>query len=391
MNPLPLYVLFWLAVAAVGYAYVLYPVFIATAAAFRAKDVAHAPCTGSVSIILAVYNEAGTIERRVHELLGSLAAASIPGELIVVSDGSTDGSVELLRALPCAQLRIVALPDNVGKATAISEGAKVATGDLLVFADARQRWTPATLVELIQPFADPEIGAVGGELKIDGEDGALLGVGLYWRFEKWLRGNESRVHSTVGVSGSVSATRRALFRRIPALTVLDDVYWPMQVVMQGFRVAHTDAAIAFDTLPPRARDEFRRKVRTLSGNFQLVGLMPELLLPWRNPIWLQFVSHKLMRLLAPWALLMLLVTSVLLDGALYRAFFFAQVVSYILAIAGLVAGNAGIGRLLSPFSSFLLLNAAAWLAFWVFVSGGASRSWKKVPYAALPGPSPGER
>src|SRR5207248_2251639 len=133
-------------------------------------------------------------------------------------------------------------------------------------------------------FADPEVGAVSGDLTLTSA-GVLGGVGLYWRFEKWLRKKESRLWAQVGVSGSISAVRRKLFRPIPRGTILDDVYWPMQVVLQGYRVVHDSEACAFDRLPPRPGDEFRRKVRTLAGNIQLLTLLPALLLPWRNPVW----------------------------------------------------------------------------------------------------------
>src|SRR5207249_10681512 len=128
---------------------------------------------------------------------------------------------------------------------------------------------------------------------------------------------ESQVHSSVGVTGAICAVRRRLFPGVPQGTILDDVYWPMHVAMQGYRVIHDQRARAFDRLPERARDEFRRKVRTLAGNFQLAVRLPQTLLPWRNPVWWQFVSHKLLRLVVPWALLAMLVISSVLPGWLY--------------------------------------------------------------------------
>src|SRR5215470_5324190 len=101
----------------------------------------------------------------------------------------------------------------------------------------------------------------------------MAGGGLYWRFAKWLRQKESLIHSQVGVSGAIAAVRRELFRPIPHGTLLDDVYWPLQVAMQGYRVVHDDRARAFDRLPENPRDEFRRKVRTLAGNFQLARML----------------------------------------------------------------------------------------------------------------------
>ena len=168
----------------------------------------------------------------------------------------------------------------------------------------------------------------------------MAGVGLYWRYETWLRWQESLVFSAVGVTGAISAVRRHLFRPIPPGTILDDVYWPLRVTMQGFRVVHDRRARAFDRFPDRVEDEFRRKVRTLSGNYQLLRRFPDVVRPGRNPVWFQFLSHKVMRLAVPWALLVLLASSLMLEAPLYRAALGVQLAFYLLGLAGLVRGVA---------------------------------------------------
>jgi hypothetical protein len=205
-------------------------------------------------------------------------------------------------------------------------------------------------------------------------------VGLYWRYEKWLRGQESRLSSMVGLSGSVSALRRELFRPIPKGTMLDDVYWPLQVTMQGFRVVLDERARVYDQLPESSRDEFRRKVRTLSGNLQLLTWLPAALLPWRNPVWFQYLSHKMLRLVVPWALLAMLAASFFLEATVYRLAFWGQVVCYSAGLVGILWKAACRFRPISVAASFLVLNAAAWLAFWVWLFGKSSRSWVKVTY-----------
>src|SRR5205807_869445 len=108
-----------------------------------------------------------------------------------------------------------------------------------------------------------------GDLDITSAGGTMAGVSLYWRFEKWLRRQESAIGSQVGVTGAISVCRRELFQPVPEGTILDDVYWPVGVALAGYRVIHDNRAIAHDRLPDRTRDEFRRKIRTLAGNFQL--------------------------------------------------------------------------------------------------------------------------
>ena len=375
-------VVFWLCLSCVFYTYLGYSLLVAGAAWAR-------PWRGAtlsqpsfepipVSVLVAAHDEEGRIGQHVRELAGQIARRPAGGELIVISDGSTDRTVEVAQVVAAdvgsgttasIPIRVLALPARNGKAVALNEGCAVATHPVLVFADVRQTWAPDAIDRLVANFADPSVGAVSGDLVIEAPPGVLSGVGQYWRFEKWLRRNESRFYSTVGVTGSICAVRRELFVPMPVGTILDDVHWPLQVAMGGARVVHDEKALALDRLPSCVRDEFRRKVRTLAGNFQLMTRMPAVLLPWRNPIWGQFWSHKLLRLVVPWALLGLAASSAVLAGPVYRAAFWAQLAFYGVALAGLRSPVAARFYLASVAGAFLVLNTAAWLAFWVWLQG----------------------
>ncbi|HEV3080289.1 MAG TPA: glycosyltransferase family 2 protein [Gemmataceae bacterium] len=374
---------FWMSAALVIYTYLGYPIILSTLARTRRRGVVHTKTSlPSVSVVLAAYNERSVIGRRLEELTKLVSLTGVKGEVILVSDGSTDGTAEVARQRAPGSVVVLDLPRNRGKAAALSAGCAAAQNEIIVFADARQSWAPGALRLLLENFSDPAVGAVSGDLVIESSPGVLAGVGLYWRYEKWLRKQESRVHSTIGVTGAISAVRRELFQPVPEGTILDDVYWPLTVAMRGFRVLHDERARAHDRLPDRTSDEFRRKLRTLSGNFQLLMRLPAALLPWRNPVWLQFVSHKLLRLLVPWMLPAMLASSVLLEGTAYRLAFWMQASFYLIGIAGIWAGARLPFRLVSATASFLVLNAAAWLAFWVWASGSAARSWRKAIYEA---------
>jgi cellulose synthase/poly-beta-1,6-N-acetylglucosamine synthase-like glycosyltransferase len=334
----------------------------------------------TVSIVIAAHNEEKNLPRRLDEMTGLLRTADLTGEVIVVSDGSTDGSAEVARQFADRGVRVYELDGNRGKAAALSRGLAEARCEIVVFADARQRWAEDALVRLLENFADPSVGAVSGDLVLETAPGVMAGVGLYWRLEKWLRRAESRVGSQVGVTGAISAGRLALLPAIPAGTLLDDVYWPLVVAMRGYRVVHDERARAYDRLPEHQRDEFRRKVRTLAGNYQLAALLPRSLLPWRNPVWVQWVSHKLLRLVAPWVLIVMFSVSASFEMPMF-SLFIAQVVGYVLVGLGAVPAIGRRLRLLGAGASFLVLNTAAWLAFWVWVSGQARQSWRKVDYS----------
>jgi len=373
---------FWAGLACVVYTYAAYPLALALLARWRGRPVRRDERfeRPSVSIVLAAHNEESVIGRRLSELGSLLETSSLRGEIILVSDGSTDQTAEIGRTYAGEILRVLELPENLGKAAALNEGYALARHEILVFVDARQTCGPASLERLLENFADPSVGAACGDLVLEAAPGVMAGVGLYWRFEKWLRMTESRLHSSVGLTGSICAVRRELFRPIPPGTILDDVYWPLQVVMQGARVIHDDRAHAYDRLPERTENEFRRKVRTLAGNFQLVTHLPSVLLPWKNPIAWQFVSHKLLRLLVPWALLGLFLTSAMLPGTVYRVAFWGQVWFYLIGLVGFTKTGGNHFRLTSAIASFLVLNTAAWFAFWVWALGRANRSWRKVNY-----------
>jgi biofilm PGA synthesis N-glycosyltransferase PgaC len=335
--------LFWTSAALIAYVYVGYPLLLAAWARMAPRPpkkyqfpAGHWP---SLSIILAARNERSRLPVRVANLL--TLPYDGPRELIVVSDGSTDGTAEAVAPFTSRnEIRFVEVPAG-GKPLALNAGVAIATGNILVFADARQRFTGAALSALVSNFADPQVGAATGELILDCESGSSAssigdGVGVYWKYEKWLRRNESLVRSTLGATGAIYALRRSLWRPLPAGTLLDDVLAPMRAVLGGWRVVFEDQAVAMDRTAPDAAAEARRKRRTLAGNYQILAQEPRLLLPIVNPVWLQYMSHKVGRLIVPWALVALLVSSVALtrEGWLYSLALTAQAGFYALAAFG---------------------------------------------------------
>ncbi len=395
-------VLFWLSAACVFYTYAGYPLLLALAARLRpARRISALPAVEHpVSVVLAAHNEESRIGARIRELVQLVAARPAGGELIVVSDGSTDGTAALAHSAAFeaesatggrVSVGVLVQEHNQGKAVALNQARAAAAHPILVFADVRQTWADDAIDRITENFADSSVGAVSGDLVVESAPGVMAGVGQYWRFEKWLRRTESRLDSMVSVTGCIAAVRHELFPPMPPGTILDDVYWPLAVAMSGHRVIHEERARAFDRLPEKTSDEFRRKVRTLAGNFQLMARMPEALLPWRNRLCWQFVSHKALRLVIPWALLVLLGTSAILAGPVYRWTFWGQVALLALGLAGANKAIAKRSRLASAVSSFLVLNAAAWVAFWVWAGGRSSRSWARATYHAPPSPvAPGE-
>jgi len=332
--------LFWIAAFVIVYVYVGYPALLLGWARVASQPVRSAPIELPVSIIVAVRNEAARLADRLNNLL-ALDYAAERLQIIVVSDGSTDATVELL-ARYAGRVDVVLLPPG-GKPRALNAGVQAAKHDILVFTDARQTFAPDALHALVAPFADSSVGGVSGELVLDCETGAASstigeGIGLYWRYEKLLRRLESEVRSQLGATGAIYALRRSLWRPLPPDTILDDVLAPMRAALAGARVVFESRARAFDRTASHAAAESRRKIRTLAGNYQILWLEPRLLLPLVNPVWLQYVSHKIGRLLVPYALTGLFVSSAALAGTgiVYATAFAGQVIFYALAAYGSV-------------------------------------------------------
>jgi cellulose synthase/poly-beta-1,6-N-acetylglucosamine synthase-like glycosyltransferase len=333
--------LFWLSVTVVLYVYAGYPLLLAAwarAAGRRRHAKGFEPGRWpSISIVIAARNEAHRLRERITNLLEQ----DYPGsrQIVVVSDGSMDEPRRALEPFG-SDVQLIELPPG-GKPAALNAGVLAARGEILVFADARQRFAPGALRALVANFADPQVGGVTGELVLDCETGAADstigdGIGLYWKYEKWLRRNESRVWSTLGATGAIYAMRRSLWQPLPPASLLDDVLAPMRAVLAGSRVVFEEEAIAYDRASRDAAAESRRKTRTLAGNYQILAHEPRLLLPIVNPVWLQYASHKIGRLVVPWALIALLASSAVLATSawFYLAAFVAQATFYLMAAAG---------------------------------------------------------
>ena len=256
--------------------------------------------------------------------------------------------------------------------------AEKATGEILVFTDARQRIDKQALHHLVKNFGESTVGCVSGELVLEAANGSIgEGVGFYWRYEKFIRSRESKVDSAIGATGALYALRRSLYSPMPSETILDDLYIPMKAVAQGFRTLFEGEALVYDDASSSPRQEYERKVRTLAGNYQSFAELSEMLNPFKSRVALQFISHKLLRILAPFFLLMLFCSNIfLLHFHVLRLFFFLQCAFYLFALLGAVTA----GRLKRIFSApyvFCLLNISALAGLYRYLSGRQQVTWNR--------------
>lgn len=303
-----------IALAALGGLLVLVPWLLYPAAVLglarawrRSRPAAHPPAPHAlphVTCVLATRDAPDVVRERVADFL----AQDYPAErldVVVGVDAAAAGVLLPALRFDDPRVRVVAGDAPGGKCPALNAAVRAARGELLVFSDARQRFAPDVARKLAAALlADARVGVTSGRLLLPADEASGL-FRLYSRFELNLRAAEARLHSAVGVSGSVYATWRRLWAPLPAALILDDLYVPMRLALAGHRVGFVPDAYAHETRRVDAGQEFRRKVRTLTGNYQLCAWLPAVLVPVRNPIWLQFVCHKLLRLLLPVGVLLL--------------------------------------------------------------------------------------
>ena len=362
---------FWLAVGLIAYTYAGYPAWLWLRGRLRPRPIRRGAIQPRISLVMVVRNEARVLRSKLENLL-ALDYPQDLTEVVVVSDGSTDGSEEILHQFARnPRVHVVLNQLSQGKASALNDALAWAQSEIVIFTDARQKIETGAVRALLENFADPDVGCVSGELMLGDPDAGEhgQGMGLYWRIEKKVRELESCSGSVVGATGALYGARRDLLVQLPPDTLLDDVYIPMQVVHAGKRVVFETRARAWDLADQGATREFARKVRTLSGNYQLLELAPWLL-DGSNPIRLEFVSHKLLRLVVPFALLACLASSALLAGPFYGVVLAAQIAFYALSLVGLAPVKTGVfSRLGDAAYTFVVLNTAAVVAFAHFVSG----------------------
>jgi cellulose synthase/poly-beta-1,6-N-acetylglucosamine synthase-like glycosyltransferase len=372
---------FWGSAALVGYAYVGYPLLAWMLGRFSGRPSSAGASTPSITVVIAAHNEEARIGTKLENCLDLDYPAGLLN-VLVVSDGSTDRTAAVVSGYAerfPGRVDLIEVAERRGKASALNAAAAQATGELLLLADVRQRFDRGVALSLARHFHDPKVGAVSGELILlgPGQDELHTGLGMYWRYEKFLRRAESRWGSSMGYTGAVSAVRRGLFTPLSPDTLVDDLVVALRVIARGYRVLFDPAAKAYDTISREPGREFGRKVRTLAGTLQTGLESGRLVGRLSAGIWLQLLSHKLLRLMVPFLLVAAWVSSALADEPFYRAAWMAQTAGYGLGVLALLfpaaVGKSRVGALAS---TFLMLNTAAAVGVFSYLGGSRLELWQ---------------
>jgi glycosyltransferase involved in cell wall biosynthesis len=377
---------FWISFAVIAYTYAGYPLIMFLLARFSPRPWRRDSIQPSVSVIMAVHNGAKLLRDQI-EHLASLDPEYVR-EVILVSDGSTDGTAEILGEVRDPRIKTFILEEQGGKAAALNHGIVAASGEIILFVDIRPRVASGALAQMLSNFADPSVGCVAGELILDsaGHDAASSAVsGVYWKYEQWIRNCEAAWDSPVGVYGGFYAVRRSLVTLFPAGIILDDMFQPLAILRQGYRSVLDRTACVTDRWPAQVAGEFQRKIRTLAGNYQLIALAPWILSP-RNRVLFQLVSHKLLRLVVPYLFVVLLLSATWLgmDSTGWRLFAALQWLFWLAALAALRVRIPAVHRFAAAASALLVLNVAAVTGLYkfLFTTGPLWKIWSPAPSAA---------
>jgi cellulose synthase/poly-beta-1,6-N-acetylglucosamine synthase-like glycosyltransferase len=378
-----MFYLFWLSTGLIVYTFAGYPIAIwligwiyrasSRQDGFNTNDNTHLP---DITVVIPAYNEAGHIAAKVS----SLRASNYPQDkmrILYISDGSTDDTPRILAGH--ADIDVLEYPQRRGKPYALNLAMENVTTPVVVFTDARQAVAPDAIVRLVRALMDIEIGAVSGELvHYDSASRSGKHVGLYWLYEKWIRKSESLVHSVAGVTGALYAINAQDYANIREDTILDDFEIPIHILKKGKRIVLVEGAELYDTTQEDPQKEKQRKIRTLSGNYQSFSRNRWLFNPYKNPIWIQFISHKVMRLIVPYFMLMAFIAPFFLQGWLYNIAIALQCLFYVSALLGKVLPKFRDNKLISFCYVFFELNVSSVISLKRYFSNQLDVRWNKM-------------
>lgn len=385
--------LFWMSIFLILYTYAFYPLLLGLFARFKPKpkfdDETYEP---TVTLLIAAYNERQVISKKLENSL-ELDYPRQKLQILVAADGSNDGTDAIVMTYAHRGIELSYQPERRGKMAAINRAMEAVRGEILLMSDANNMYTPETLRALVAPFADPTVGAVGGAKRVLSGDGSLGdSEGAYWKYESWIKKQETRLGCVTAAAGEANALRRSLYIPPPRDIINDDFYLLMSVIKQGYRAIYTSQAISYERVSASATDEIERRTRMVAGRYQAMSRSGDFL-PLNQPqiIW-QVVSHKFMRPMVPFFMIFAFLGSVLsliwpgdsfltLGFPWNQLFFALQLLFYALAWFGgrFDRKNAGpIGKALYMITFLVNSNFAALQGFFRFLTRQQKTEWKRA-------------
>lgn len=375
-------IIFWILFALLFYTYLGYSI-IASLFAFRKKTTptASTDYLPAVTIVIPEYNEAAILAAKMENSL-SINYPRDKLHIIVISDGSTDSSMEVLESFPTIEW--VKQDSRQGKAAALNKAMSMVNTPIVIFSDANTMLNKDSIKYLVSHFADDNTGAVAGEKKVLHNSGVGTAEGWYWIYESYMKRADASFYTVVGATGELFAMRTSLFKPIPDWIILDDLFLSLKVCLQGKRIAYEPKAFATEAPSISLADERNRKVRIASGAFQLLGLI-SLSDTFRIPkLGFQFFSRRWMRwvlspIIVPLLYILNLILAVYHPSTVYDWLLVLHILFYLSAIIGLfmAKANNAFSLFTIPFY-FLFMNYCMVRGWYSYMNHKETVLWKKA-------------
>jgi cellulose synthase/poly-beta-1,6-N-acetylglucosamine synthase-like glycosyltransferase len=386
-------IVFWISAFMIVYVYVGYPLLITLFAQLRGRTIQGQPILPTVTLLFAAHNE----EKVIAQKLDNSLALNYPRDrlqILVADDGSTDQTPEIAKAYQTQGVQLIHFADRRGKLSAINSAIKFAANEIILFSDSDNFYPVDTVHEIVKYFSDSSVGAVSGGRNVVGDNSLGSAEGLYWKYEEHIKLQESRLHSCVGVAGDLLAIRRELYISPPPNIINDDFFTALSIIKQGYRVIYAPKARSYHPAASSEMGEMERRARMVAGRYQAMFLAWQML-PFQRPVVLwQVISHKYLRPLVPFAMILMLFTNILaffnqspsnmpawlaLSPPYGLLFFTLQLVFYSLALMGKGNKRKGLmGKILYLPTFLLNSNLAALFGLYRYMSNRQTVIWKKV-------------
>ncbi|MGC8864753.1 MAG: glycosyltransferase family 2 protein [Bacteroidales bacterium] len=394
---LTLKVIFWILLFIVFYAYLGYGILlfilVRLKRIFKRKphpsDTHYEP---EVTLLVAAYNEREYVDAKVQNSL-SLDYPKEKIKMVWVTDGSDDGTPELLKKYENQGVRVYHKPERGGKIGAMNRGMQFVDTPIVIFSDANTMLGPESIRRIVNLFADPKVGCVSGEKRIFQKEAqsAAATEGIYWKYESKLKKWDAELYSVVGAAGELFAIRTDLYQEVEQDTLLDDFIISLRIAMNGYTIQYDPEAYAIEAPSANVKEELKRKIRIAAGGIQSIVRLKPLLNPFKYGLLsFQYISHRVLRwTLAPLSLPLIFILNLIVaihagfaSNDLYTWLFLAQVLFYAMALLGwlLESKSLRIKILFVPYY-FLIMNYAVFLGFARYLKKQQSVNWERAQRA----------
>lgn len=371
--------MFWLPLGLITLSYFGYPVILSILVTMgRKAPIERKDIEPRVSVIIPAHNEEKVIADKIKNAL-SLEYPADRLEILLVLDGCADRTKEIASGFTDPRLRVIEQNPRMGKMAALNLAIPQAKGDVVVFTDANSLYEKNAVRKLVRNFADEKIGCVCGELKY--ENKSLVGEGedLYWRYEKFIKTEESRLRSLLVVNGSIYAIRKELFEPVEE-TLADDFVVPMVIARKGFGLVYEPEAITSEKTASNTGEGINQKARIIAQGLKASFAIAPVIFTSRPLRIFQFLLHKFIRWFTPLFLIIIFVANIFLTGNLfYRVVFFMQVFFYLFAFIGYLLEERKIKiKIFKVPFYFCAVNLASAIGIMRFLTGGIKATWEKA-------------